>query len=181
MRVSLDLEKARLNGIAGFIVLALLVVVCVSLSVLLLSNPHKDLHQKIFDMAGSVRTYYRDQPGYWKLSTQSAIEDGLVPQELQNYKEYDIQIGQGVEGAAGLPNARTFDISVKHLNKSACISLSELDVSKEQQLALAKITILNEKGSAEFVWGGDLPLPIRKYSAREYCQPLDNVIIWTFE
>ena len=58
------------------------------------------------------------------------------------HKEYDIQIGQGVNGDSGLPSDLSFDITIKNLNKSACISLSEMPLEKQDKLILMKITII---------------------------------------
>lgn len=181
LKISFDLEKARLNGLFGIAILALLLISCIALSVLLLHNPHKELHQAIFSTADRVHTYYRDRPGYWKLSTQTAKDDNLLRDDLQQYKEYDIQIGQGTNGDAGLPSDLSFDITVKNLNKSACISLSEMPLKKQDKLILMKITIINDKNNVEFSWGGEHSLPIGKYSARSFCSAKDNIISWSFQ
>lgn len=181
LKISFDLEKARLNGLFGIAILALLLISCIALSVLLLHNPHKELHQAIFSTADRVHTYYRDRPGYWKLSTQTAKDDNLLRDDLQQYKEYDIQIGQGTNGDAGLPSDLSFDITVKNLNKSACISLSEMPLKKQDKLILMKITIINDKNNVEFSWGGEHSLPVGKYSARSFCAAKDNIISWSFQ
>lgn len=180
MKVYVDLQKHKLNGIAGLAILIVMLAACVWLSLVLMKNPHKDLHDNIFKTANAVRTYYRDRPGYWKLSTESAAEDNLSA-SLSSYSDYDIQIGQGLDGTAGLPINVTFDITVKNLNKSACISLSEMKISKDNQLALQKITLINDKGELEFSWGGEHLLPIARYATREFCQPQNNAIMWTFQ
>lgn len=181
MIVHLDMEKAHLNGALGFVLLAVLLAACVGLSLLLLHNPHKDLQRAVFATAERVRTYYRDRPGYWKLSTETAKSDNLLRGDLLKYKEYEFQIGQGADGAAGLPSDMSFDITAAKLNKSACISLSEMPLSESDKLALMKITITNEQNSVEFSWGGEHKLPIAKYSARSYCLANGNTIIWTFQ
>lgn len=181
LKISFDLEKARLNGLFGIAILALLLISCIALSVILLHNPHKELHQAIFSTADRVHTYYRDRPGYWKLSTQTAKDDNLLRNDLQQYKEYDIQIGQGVNGDSGLPSDLSFDITIKNLNKSACISLSEMPLEKHDKLILMKITIINDKNNIEFSWGGEHKLPIAKYSSRAFCTASGNTIMWTFQ
>ncbi len=181
LKISFDLEKARFNGLFGIAILALLLISCIALSVILLNNPHKELHQAIFSTADRVHTYYRDRPGYWKLSTQTAKDDNLLRDDLQQYKEYDIQIGQGVNGDSGLPSDLSFDITIKNLNKSACISLSEMPLEKHDKLILMKITIINDKNNIEFSWGGEHKLPIAKYSSRAFCTASGNTIMWTFQ
>lgn len=176
-----DTEKARLNGLSGVFVLAVLIASCVGLSFVLLHNPYKNLQQQIFKTADRVRNYYRDRPGYWKLSTESAKQDDLLRSDLLQYKEYDFQIGQGIDGTFSLPSNLTFDLSVKHLNKSACVSLSEMPLDSNAKLSLVKISIINQQNEVEFTWGGEHSLPIEKYSARNFCQPQENIIIWTFQ
>ncbi len=181
MVVHIDMTKARMNGLFGLALLALLLVCCFGLSLLLLNNPHKELQRAVFSTAERVHSYYRDRPGYWKLSTQSAKDDNLLRKDLLKYKEYNIQIGQGSSGDAGLPSDMSFDITVKNLNKSACISLSEMNLKDEDKLTLMKITITNEQNTAEFSWGGEHKLPIAKYSSRAYCTASGNTIMWTFQ
>ena len=114
MVVHVDMAKARMNGLFGLALLALLLVCCFGLSLLLLNNPHKELQRAVFSTAERVHSYYRDRPGYWKLSTQSAKDDNLLRKDLLKYKEYNIQIGQGSNGDAGLPSDMSFDITVKN-------------------------------------------------------------------
>lgn len=181
MAIHLDLERARLNGVFGFAILAMLVGLCLGLSLVLLNNPHKKLQRAVFETAERVHTYYRDRPGYWKLSTESAHSDNLLRDDMLQYKDYDVQIGQGTEGSAGLPSDMSFDITLKNLSKSACISLSEMSLKEQDKLLLMKISIINSNGSTEFSWGEEPKLPIAKYSARKFCQNGGNIIMWTFQ
>lgn len=151
------------------------------LSYILLRNPYKSIHEQIFSTADAVRSYYRDQPGYWKLSTESATTNNLINKELLKRKDFKLQIGQGVNGETGIPGSTTFDISLSNLNKSSCISLAELNISKNRQLALLKIAIINEENTTEFSWGGEHPLPITTQEPRQICQPTGNTILWTFQ
>jgi len=162
----------NLGGIAIGLAVALALII---LSYVLLHNPHKNLHSQIFTAADKIRNYYRDEPGYWKLSTESAKQNNLLSEELLSYSEYDLQVGEGIDGAMALP-------VLKHLNKSACINLSELAISAEQQLGLQKITIINGEEETEFMWGADEnPLPIAKYATRDVCKANENIIMWTFQ
>ncbi len=182
MKKIIDLEKARLNGILGLIVMIVLLTFCVGLSFYLFHNPHRDLQKQVFKTASAVRNYYRDRPGYWRLSTDTALNDGILSEAfVKKYRDNNIQVGQGVDGSLSLPSDASFDITVKHLNKSACISLCEMSVSDEDELALMKITIFNDTNNVEFSWGGEHPLPIKKYSARDYCQADENTVMWTFQ
>ena len=181
MAIHLDLERARLNGVFGFAILAALLGLCLVLSLTLLNNPHKKLQRSVFETAERVHTYYRDRPGYWKLSTESARADNLLRNDMEQYKAYEVQIGQGSDGAAGLPSDMSFDITLKNLSKSACILLSEMPLKEQDKLLLMKISIINSNGTAEFSWGGEYKLPIEKYSARKFCQNGNNTIMWTFQ
>lgn len=181
MKISVDWEKAKLSGAAGIVILTVIIGASVGLGMWLLNNPHRELHKQIFDTADKVRNYYRDRPGYWHLSTESAKQNGLIAETLLSYTDYDVQVGQGADGDMSLPSDMSFDITLKNLNKSACISLCELKISKQQQLALIKITLKNPLKEVEFSWGGEHPLPIEKYSARDLCAAQNNVIIWTFQ
>ena len=78
MAYKIDYEKARLNGTLGIIILIVLVLCCIGLSFMLLHNPHKDLQKSVFSTAKRIQTYYRDRPGYWKLSTETAKNDNLL-------------------------------------------------------------------------------------------------------
>lgn len=171
--------KNNSNGIIiGFAIAVALIV----LSYMLFHNPHKSLHSELFAAADKIRSYYRDEPGYWKLYTESAKENNLLSEELLSYKEYDLRVGEGVDGTMALPINQSFDMVLKHLNRSACINLSEMKIPEEQQLGLQKITIINGDNETEFMWGAEEnPLPIAKYSTREVCKSAENIIIWTFQ
>ena len=175
-----DWQKIRLNGYNGIVVaFALLMALCI-LSYLLLYNPYRDTHEQIFKTADNIRKYYADRPGYWKLSTQSAIDDRLITDELKQ-KDFEVKIGEGDEGDMAMPSDADFDIALKNLNKSYCIGLVEFPVNKEQQLGLQKISIINAKGTTDFTWGDEQhPLPVAKYSARKVCEPSGNAVLWTF-
>lgn len=164
------------------IVLILLVLLAFGcLSYVFIHNPHQDLQQGVWQTALKIRSYYRDQPGYWQLATNTAKEDGLIAQELLKYKEYDVQVGQGMNGENGLPSSLNFNITLKHLNKSACINLSEAKLNTDIQLILQKISIINEEREVEYFWGGDFALPIQKYATRDICAARENTLIWTFQ
>lgn len=173
-----NVKSATFSGVALAVCLLCAVI---ALSYVLFHNPHQDLHQQIFKTAENIRNYYRDQPNYWKLSTETATEDGLIANDLLKQKDFILKIGQGKNGEVSMPNDNSFDIALQNLSKSACINLSELSITKLQQLGLQKITIINSDIITEFDWGGDNPLPIKHYATRSLCQPTDNTLIWTFQ
>lgn len=181
-KIYIDLKSIRLINSNGIIVIISLLFALIALCYVLMHNPYQSLHEHIFQTADKVRNFYRERPGYWKLSTQSAQEDKLISDELLNYKEFDLKIGIGSDGDMAMPSDTTFDIVLAHLNKSSCISLAEAKIDEQHKLGLQKITIINTNGTTEFSWGDDdYPLPIAKYSARNICQPAENTILWTFQ
>lgn len=174
-----NFKKQNINGVA--IVFCLLFAV-IALSYVLFHNPHRDLHESVFKTADTIRSYYRDHPSYWKLSTDTAKDDNLIDAILQQQSDYVLHIGHGAKGETAMPNDNSFDIALSKLNKSACINLSELPISKNNQLGLQKITIMNDDGITEFSWGDeDDPLPIKRYSTRKLCSAAENTIVWTFQ
>lgn len=181
MKISLSLDDFKDNAMKGVLLAVALVVAMVCLFYVFHHNPHQTLQNDILISASKIHSYYREKPGYWQLSTNTALEDGLVAESLQQYKEYDVQIGQGLDGESSLPSDVNFNIVLKHLNKSACINLSELPINKDAQLILQKITIINSVKTVEFAWGGENPLPIAKYTTRDICQPTENTLVWTFD
>lgn len=177
----INLKQFKTNGYSGIAVITGLVTACMVLMYILLHDPYKDLHTRIFTIAEKVNNYYREKPNYWKLSTETAMEDDLIGDIKEAYSEYDFSIGQGINGEPGLPINASFDIALKHLSKSACISLSEKKIAEEKRLSLLKITIITPEKNTEFSWGEDPKLPVEKYAARNICSPQENAIIWTFQ
>lgn len=180
-KIYLNLKNIRAQSLNGVVIALCLLLAVISLSYVLFHNPHKDLHTAIFKTADNIRDYYRDQPNYWKLSTETATAASLVDKGLKQTK-FVWHIGQGAKGDTAMPNDNSFDIALNKLNKSACINLSELAISKKHQLSLLKITVTNDAGSTEFAWGDeDHPLPIDRYATRRLCTPDGNTVIWTFQ
>ena len=180
--IRVDLKKLRFRNFNGLIIMLSLLLALFTLCYVLLHNPYKKIHSQIFQTADNIRGYYRDQPGYWKLNTESAISDRLVEPELISHKEYSVKIGIGVDGDMAMPSNFNFDIVLSHLNKSTCIGLVEANIEKEQQLGLQKITVINSEKSAEYTWGDEkYSLPVKKYSARNVCKPTENTVVWNFQ
>ena len=160
--------------------LPILIVAAVGLFFLCTRNPYQDIQQNIMQSAAKIHSYYRDRPGYWQLSTNTAKEDGLLVQSLWQYAEYDIQVGHGTNGESSLPSDMSFNIVLHHLNKSACINLSEAAIDADTRLILRQITIINNKQKTEYSWGGNPSLPIKKYEARDNCDISENTVVWSF-
>ena len=181
-KIYLNLKNIRNQSLNGIIIALCLLAAVISLSYVLFHNPHKDLHAAILKTADNIRSYYRDHPSYWKLSTETAAEASLIDRKLLEQAKSSWHIGQGVKGETSMPNDESFDIALNKLGKSACINLSELSISKKQQLGLQKITIINDAGNTEFTWGDEEhPLPIDRYATRRLCTPDGNTVIWTFQ
>ena len=153
-----------------------LVLALMFLYYILMRNPYKVLHEQMLATADTVRSFYRDQPGYWKLSTETAHQNDLIKIDTETYGNFDLSIGSGANGDMVMPGNMQFDITLKHLNKSACIGLSEMPIKSDEQLGLQKITI----NDTEFSWGEQHSLPIGKYKTRDICQSAENIITWTF-
>lgn len=179
-KLYVDLRKFKVSNYSTLVIAASLAVALLTSIYVLLHSPYKELHEQIFLTAENVRKYYSDRPGYWKLATQSAKDDRLVTEKLLK-SEYKFEIGSGENGDMAMPADTTFDITLKNLNKSACIGLTEAKINKNQQLALQRITIINAKGTTEFIWGAKHSLPVGKYATRNICQPTGNTVMWTFQ
>ena len=166
----------KLYNIRGLAICFALIIAVMLSCYFMFHNPYKDLHTQIMATSDMIRSYYRDQPGYWKLSTDFAKENGMVKIDLNQYKDYEVAIGSGDNGDVVMPGEMSFNIILKKLNKSACIGLSEMPVSRDKQLGLETITL----NDTVFAWGEDHALPIGKYKTRDICKSSDNMIIWTF-
>lgn len=179
MRITLAHIKA--NSYYGAGVATVLLIACCILAYILIHDPYKDLHDRIFEIANKVNNYYREKPNYWKLSTDTAATDNLIGDIKNKYPEYDFSIGQGITGEISMPSDVSFDIALKHLSKSACISLSEYKIPEEKRLPLVKIAILADGKTTEFSWGAEPKLPVEKYAARNICSAKENTVVWTFQ
>ena len=177
----IDLSRLKHSGYYGISVIFCLALSFILLAYYLFHDPYKDLHSQIFEIAHKVNNYYREKPNYWKLSTESAEQDNLLGTIRKDYAKYDFSIGKGAEGDVVLPNDVSFDIALKHLSKSACISLSEYKIEEKQRLSLLKIAIVTKDKTTEFSWGEDPKLPVEKYAARNVCGAAENTLIWTFQ
>jgi len=163
------------------VLITILLLAMMVLCYFFMRNPYKGIHEQIFQTADNIRNYYSDRPGYWKLSTKSAIDDRLIVPELLEQKNFKISIGEGAEGDMAMPSNNDFDIVLGDLTKSYCVGLTEAKISKTRQLSLQKITVINKNGTTEFTWGDEKhPLPVAKFSMRRVCTPTGNTILWTF-
>ncbi|MBR1601635.1 MAG: hypothetical protein IJ677_08695 [Alphaproteobacteria bacterium] len=181
-KIYVNLKRFKSLNYNGLIIVISLILALITLCYVLLHNPYQKLHEQIFQTAANIRSYYSDRPSYWKLNTETAIDDMLVGDELLKHSEYDFKIGIGADGDTALPSDITFDIVLSGVNKSTCIGLVEAKVTPNQQLGLQKITVINSDETIDFEWGdAKHPLPITKYAARNVCKPTQNTILWNFK
>lgn len=181
MNVSRVFGKIKTITGKKFILMLAILLTFIGLKVILSYNPHQNLQAAIVESAAKIHSYYRDRPGYWQLSTNTAKEDRLIASELLKFAEYDLQIGQGLNGESSLPSDHSFNIVLKHLNKSACINLSEAEIDAETKLILQQITLINSKQNITYSWGGNNLLPIAKFSMRKVCDASENTLVWNFQ
>ncbi len=141
----------------------------------------------IFRIAEYTRVYYADKPDYWKLSTDTLLHDKVIP--IQYVKDGNIVLkddiyillGEGFEAAPVSPRSVTFDIVMPNLNKAQCLSYAEAQLTKSQLLVLDKITIHNSNGTFVYTWGAENPLPVEKYSSKNFCSNRNNTLIWSLK
>lgn len=142
---------------------------------------------ELFKIADEIREYYLDKPDYWGLSTEFAAKKQLIDTKFISDDKIvlssgsEIFIGDGEKADVLMPSSQTFDISLRHLNKAECIAYSEAKFSEERLLEIMRITIVNESGHYAFEWGGEHPLPIQKYAAKDFCHDSDNTFIWSIK
>lgn len=140
----------------------------------------------IISLADNIHAHYKIRPDYWGLSTQSAIDNKLVPAGLLRGDKIvsamgkNIIIGQDIDGNMVMPGSRQFMISISNISKSACLGLLTLPLTQQQNLSLTSVSITSEDITTEFTWGGDLSLPILEDTAKKYCKN-HNTVSWTFE
>ena len=87
-KIYLNFKNTRINGVNGIVVVLCLLFAILVLCYVLFHNPHRELHEAIFKTAENVRAYYRDQPSYWKLSTDLVKEAGLADSALLEQSKY---------------------------------------------------------------------------------------------
>lgn len=142
---------------------------------------------ELFQIADKIREYYLDKPDYWGLSTEFVAKKQLIDTKFISDDKIvlssgsEIFIGDGEKADVLMPSSQNFDISLRHLNKAECIAYSEAEFSEERLLEITRITIVNESGNYVFEWGGEHPLPIQKYAAKDFCQDSDNTFIWSIK
>ena len=69
----INFKNVQSAGFGGVALAVCLLFALIALSYVLFHNPHQDLHNQIFKTAENIRNYYRDQPSYWKLSTERDV------------------------------------------------------------------------------------------------------------
>lgn len=142
---------------------------------------------EVFEIADRIREQYLDKPDYWGLSTEYAAKKQLIdPKFIKNDKIVlssgtEIFIGEGEKAEVIMPLSQNFDISMRGLNKAQCIAYCEAELGQERLLGIIRLTIVNKGGTYIFEWGGENPLPVQKYAAKDFCLDTDNTFIWSIK
>lgn len=140
---------------------------------------------EIFSISDNIRAYYADKPDYWGVSTQSLIDNKVIPSKFikENkvilYGNMEILVGYGEKADVVMPLAQYFDIVMPNLNKAQCMSYAESPLLPEISLTVYSIRIINRLGDYLFEWGGMRSLPIAKYATKDLCIDGQNTIIWS--
>ena len=166
---------------------ALLLVV--ALAFLLNLSPKEDyteFRDELVTVSNNIRLHYKLKPDYWGLNNENVIKNKLVRENMVRNKKIisvtgrEFIIGQNEKGDTVMPTQRNFMITLDNLNKRMCKKVSLVDIYNENNLALQKIIIRNDKQIVEFEWGGNNPLPITDNNVEKYCKS-KNSISWVFE
>lgn len=141
----------------------------------------------IFELSKEIRSYYADKPDYWRLSTKYLIASNILSQRYIHGNKIildgglNVLVGSGEKAETVMPRVSTFDIVAPGLNKAQCISYAERILSKEELVVVEQITIVNSSGTYLFSWGGENPLPVKKYASKSFCADTGNTIIWSIK
>ena len=132
----------------------------------------------------NIRREYQKNLNYRGLNTLVSIENKLIPAYMvRNGKIFsriksEILIGRNEAGDTLLASDTFFSISYLNVNQSKCVSM--VSEPFEISLGLSNIQILTPEKSYEFSYGGELPLPLSKQDAFQYCQH-KNTVVFSFE
>ncbi len=144
--------------------------------------------EDIFKISDNIRQFYVDKPNYWGLDTQKVLKENIIDEKyikdnkISIGKDISVNIGKGKDANTLMFIDNSFDIVIKGLNKSKCISLIEAEISKENIVKLHKITLFNSNGEFNFEWDeGKYSLPVKEYIAKDICSDVDNIVLWTVE
>lgn len=160
------------------------------MGVYLISNSkgivHKNI-EEIFQISDEIRGYYVNKPDYWKLSTAEVIRNGMISSKfIINEKimlsgKKEIFVGSGINADPVMPLTQSYDIVIKNLGKSECISFVEYALDENRLASLLQIGIYNDTGDTLYEWGGANTLPVEKNSSIKYCTPSGNTVVWSMK
>jgi len=140
----------------------------------------------IFLISDDIRAHFSNKPDYWGLSTSYITKNSIIDKRfivkdkilLDDGKE--ILIGKGINGDVVFLRDLSFDIVLKNLNKSQCISYLEAKLSNANQVKLESISVINTNSSTVFTWGDKInSLPVKNYTGKDVCLDENNTIIWS--
>ena len=147
---------------------------------------NKDINE-IFQISDEIRGYYIGKPDYWMLSTDKIIKEKVISNNfISNGKIVlssgkKVFVGDGIDASPVMPMYQSFDIVIKDINKSECINFVEYPLDEDKIVSLQKISIYNSNSDISYEWGGDNPLPVKKYSSKSHCADFGNNIIWSIK
>ncbi len=150
----------------------------------LFDKPIINSAEQVSSLASNVRKFYQNRPDGWGISSESAVKNNLIPQEmLKNGKIVnklgkDVFLGADKNGSMVMPGMRSFVVVYKDLNYRECILIAQKSLSEDLQLVLNNLVLDNSKGEKEFIWGGKNSLPITSSAAKEACEKKNN-LIWS--
>ena len=175
-------SKDKMSVIGGFVCVLLLI------GLWLIPGTEKKVDEatkEVLLLADNVRKYYQTKPSYWGLSTESAIADGIIPENMIkkgraiNALGTNVLLGTAPNGEPIMPGMMGFDIIYQEIPKNLCIELATYQFSSQQNLGLKAISIVNDN-AVTFSWGSKNALPINIEQAAKFCKGKSS-IIWNFE
>lgn len=142
---------------------------------------------KVFEISNEIRAHFIGKPDYWGLNTDYILKNNVLSSKFISDNKIvlnngiSLLIGNGKNADTVMPLSQSFDIVINGLNKAQCIAYVEANINKDNLVFLDKITISNSINSSSYEWGGKNLLPVKKYSAKEFCIDKNNTVIWSIK
>lgn len=170
-------------------VITVMIVVALATLIYWTTRPNQQIvvaANQVVSLAEEVRRHYHNRPDYWRLNSDMAIKENVVPQamrsdnKIKNALNGEVLIGTGFDGAMIMPGTRSFEIIYKNLTKKDCEALAVYAYNAEQNLGLLSVMIRNGNEESTFTWGGENKLPISENKAKSCCGK-NSELSWEFE
>ena len=169
----------------GTVISVIFILLC-GIFVSLKDNKVADWAENIWQINSNIRKFYSNRPGFWGLSTQSAIDNKLVPSHMvQNGKLVsvygkELKIGRGINADTVMPGTRGFDIVLYNLTPKECAETLIFDYKAELLLGVNSVSIISDKNTKVLGWEEKNALPLSKQHAKNICEE-NSTIIWHIE